>query len=169
MILSLCRRNTLLNLRLCICTTHHAMSISNSTHQIACTHTKSACTPTSNHIIAGVPNGGAIVDCCGICNGFNANLDYCGYIAGICFEGGTPPANVPCPPGAPPDKCPVSRRIPNNLVCHTVGNSPKVNRSCTGCDGVPRPDLPWNPAPESFNMGMGVGGTRNDSCGVCGG
>jgi len=115
---------------------------------------------------SGVPNGGAIVDCCGICNGGNANLDYCGYIAGVCFEGGHPPADVPCPPGA--DVCPVPRTIPNRFVCH-IGDKPEVNASCSGCDGVPRPELPWNPAPVSVNMGMGVGGRRNDSCGVCGG
>ena len=115
---------------------------------------------------SGVPNGGAIVDCCGICNGGNANLDYCGYIAGVCFEGGQPPPNVPCPPGA--DVCPVPRTIPNRFVCH-IGDKPEVNASCSGCDGIPRPELPWNPAPVSVNMGMGVGGKRNDSCGVCGG
>ena len=89
---------------------------------------------------SGVPNGGAIVDCCGICNGGNANLDYCGYIAGQCFEGGRPPDNVPCPPGA--DVCPVPRTIPNEFVCH-IGDKPEVNASCTGCDGIPRPELPW--------------------------
>ena len=114
----------------------------------------------------GVPNGGAVVDCCGVCNGRNAILDYCGFIAGTCFEGGTPPENVPCPPDS--NNCPVPRRIPTNLVCH-FGNSPLANLSCTGCDGVPRPELPWNSAPQAVNMGMGVGGKRNDSCGVCGG
>ena len=115
---------------------------------------------------SGIPNGGSVVDCCGICKGGNKNLDYCGMIAGICFDGGHAPLNVPCPPGA--DVCPVPRRIPNSLVCH-IGASPFANLSCTGCDGHPRPELPWNAAPPAINMGSGVGGKRNDSCGVCGG
>jgi hypothetical protein len=114
---------------------------------------------------SGVPNGGASVDCCGHCEGNNKALDYCGYIAGKCVEGGVPPANVPCAGG---DKCPVPRSIPTKLVCH-IGASELVNRSCTGCDGIPRPELPWNDGPPALNMGAGVGGQRNDSCGVCGG
>ena len=115
---------------------------------------------------SGVPNGGAVVDCCGVCNGFNRALDYCGFIAGMCFPGGTRPTNVPCPPGS--NVCPVPRRIPTTLVCY-FGLNPKSNLSCTGCDGVPRPELPWNSAPPAVNLGAGVGGKRNDSCGVCGG
>eukprot|EP00960_Hanusia_phi_P035005 751415-Hanusia_phi.AAC.2 len=63
---------------------------------------------------SGQPNGGAVVDCCGQCNGMNVNLDYCGMYAGICI-GNTPV--VDCP--ASFAKCPVSRIIPNNLVCHS--------------------------------------------------
>lgn len=74
---------------------------------------------------SGIPNGGAIVDCCGQCEGGNANLDYCGFIAGICFDGGTPPANVPCPQGA--DKCPVPRSIPNHLVSGFIQNTSNIH------------------------------------------
>ena len=93
----------------------------------------------------GVPGGGAILDRCGVCNGHNASMDYCG----------------------------ISADIPSSLVCHTGSSassgSSTWNLSCTGCNGVPDPLLPWFPSPESINHGYGIGGVRVDACGVCGG
>lgn len=93
----------------------------------------------------GVPNGGAVVDRCGVCDGRNASMDYCG----------------------------ISAAIPAGVVCHTgssaASDSSTWNLSCTGCNGVPNPFLPWFPSPASVNRGYGVGGLRVDVCGVCGG
>ena len=93
----------------------------------------------------GVPNGGAILDRCGVCNGRNSSMDYC---------------------GSSPD-------IPPSAVCHTgaavSAESSTWNLSCTGCDGVPDPSRPWFPSPVAVNRGYGTGGVRVDVCGVCGG
>jgi hypothetical protein len=90
----------------------------------------------------GVPNGGKVLDRCKICDGRNATMDYCG----------------------------MNPNIPDILVCHTGGLDTTWNRSCTGCDGVPRPDLPWSQRvgnmPERVE---GYGGVRADVCGICGG
>jgi hypothetical protein len=93
----------------------------------------------------GVPGGGAVVDRCGVCDGRNASMDYCG----------------------------ISPAIPASAVCHTgasaAADSTTWNLSCTGCNGVPNPFLPWFPSPSTINRGYGIGGVRVDVCGVCGG
>ncbi len=68
------------------------------------------------------------------------------------------------------DACGPNPDIPAAAVCHPGGPVPgRWNASCTGCDGAPRPDLPWFPAPPGVNNGFGAGGRKNDACGVCGG
>ena len=87
----------------------------------------------------GQPNGGKKRDRCSVCGGTNSTMDFCGMNphipqAEVCWDGGF--SNV------------------------QNGNLP--NFSCTGCDGVPRPDLP-------YDLVTGNGGVQFDNCGVCGG
>jgi len=105
----------------------------------------------------GTPNGGKVLDRCSICDGKNASMDYCGH----------------------------NGDIPARFVCHPDGpdGNEKWNASCSGCDGEPRPDLPWenvgsrwNVAPASspdvctiVNSLWGRGGLQCDACGICGG
>jgi hypothetical protein len=65
----------------------------------------------------GTPNGGKVLDRCNECDGGNRSMDFCGR----------------------------NPRIPADLVCHPEGpeGNENWNYSCTGCDGVPRADLPW--------------------------
>jgi hypothetical protein len=70
------------------------------------------------------------------------------------------------------DYCGLNPSIPSAAVCFLGGptaSGGRWNKSCTGCDGVPRPDLQWFPAAASVNLGLGMGGVRVDACGVCGG
>ena len=101
----------------------------------------------------GTPNGGKVVDRCNICGGGNASMDYCGH----------------------------NPRIPAKYVCHTGGpeGNSKWNASCTGCDAVPRPDLPWSFVGSRWDVSprqcqeipstWGRGGVQCDACGICGG
>ena len=79
-----------------------------------------------------------------VCDGRNVSMDYCGTNGAI-------PSSAVCFPGGP------------------AASGGRWNASCTGCDGVPRPDLQWFPAAANINKGLGLGGLRVDACGVCGG
>jgi len=87
----------------------------------------------------GQPNGVKKMDRCNICGGTNSTMDYCGRNSDI-------PAEDVCWGGG----------------FDTVQAGNVANFSCRGCDGVPRPDLPYTKATK-------VGGVREDQCGVCGG
>ena len=86
------------------------------------------------------------------------------------------------------DFCGRNPRIPADLVCHPEGpeGNENWNYSCTGCDGVPRADLPWTNLEKraikelgsstckeiSSIVGdrvFGLGGVLCDTCGICGG
>ena len=100
----------------------------------------------------GTPNGGKILDRCNVCGGGNSSMDYCGH----------------------------NPKIPSLHVCHTNGEAGNAlwNASCTGCDGVPRPDLKWVQSPVKrwrdkqctrIDSQWGNGGVQCDNCEVCGG
>ena len=101
----------------------------------------------------GTPNGGKKVDRCNECGGGNRSMDYCGH----------------------------NPHIPSKYVCHTQGaeGNQAWNASCSGCDGVPRPDLPWSAVAYRWDVSpnqcdeivsaWGRGGVQCDACGVCGG
>lgn len=83
-----------------------------------------------------MPNGGKKLDRCNTCDGGNRSMDYCGR----------------------------NGAIPYDFVCHTGGIDSTWNSTCTGCDGVPRPDLPV-----FLVNGQYKGGVQIDVCGICGG
>ena len=125
-----------------------------------------------------------ICDCAnGGTPGGNRVLDRCGHCCdptGVADCSATRTENCIQPCNHSMDYCGHNAGIDQEHVCHTQGpvNNDKWNASCTGCDGVPRPDLPWrktslrwdvNQQCKQISSEWGSGGLQCDACGKCGG
>jgi len=101
---------------------------------------------------------GEVVSVCGLC-GPPSQAKSAVSDVGVCDHCGVPEGK-----NSTMDQCGVNPSIPTPYVCHPKGITAAGsawNAACTGCDGVVRPDLPWNP--------QTGGGVQLDVCGVCGG